>query len=108
MKIFPITLLIIPLLLFVTTHEVKSAERTFDVCDATKREAKKVSRKFTKLMELKKKNEELFDKFKNNFNAKVKISSNLFIIQTRTEPLILRKKLLTKQRLQLRCQGPTS
>ena len=111
MKFFPKSILaiasIIVSLLFIGKVPARASVKK-NSCKVSKREVQSVSKSLKRLRVLKKKNENLFDKYKNNFKAKIKISSNLFIIKIRSKTLSLRKKFLEKKHNQLRCKGPTS
>ncbi|MBG09161.1 MAG: hypothetical protein CME68_10410 [Halobacteriovoraceae bacterium] len=111
MKFFPKSILaiasIIVSLLFVGKVPARTSAKK-ENCIASKSEAQSVSTSLKRLRVLKKENENLFDKYKNDFKAKIKISSNLFIIKIRSKTLSLRKKFLEKKHNKLRCKGPTS
>ena len=108
MKLFPSLLKFIASLSVSLLSEAQGAEKTGGECIALKIQTHRVNKRLTRLVHLKRRNEGLFDKYKNNFNAKIKISSNLFIIQTKSESLLLRKKFLQKKHNKLQCQGAPS
>ena len=68
----------------------------------------KLGQKIKRLERLKRKNEKLFEKYQSNFSAKIKISSNLFIIQTRTESRALEISSLNKKMKEKSCQAKST
>ena len=111
MKFFPSSLLALAPIIITLLCEAKApagATATKEKCKASKEELRSVSKDLKRLSDLKKKNEGLFDKYKGDFKAKIKISSNLFIIRIRSKSLKLRKKFLKEKYHQLRCKGTLS
>ena len=111
MKFFPSSLLALAPIIITLLCEAKAlgnATVTKDKCVASKKELRSVSKDLKRLTDLKMKNEGLFDKYKGDFKAKIKISSNLFIIRIRSKSLNLRKQFLKEKHHQLRCKGPLS
>ena len=111
MKFFPISLLALAPIIITLLCEAKATGNntvTKERCNTSKKELRSVSKDLKRLTDLKKKNEGLFDKYKDDFKAKIKISSNLFIIRIRSKSLSLRKQFLKEKHLQLRCKGQNS
>ena len=111
MKFFPNSLLALAPIIITLLCEAKTTSNatvTKEECKASKKELRNVSKDLKRLTDLKRKNEGLFDKYKGDFKAKIKISSNLFIIRIRSKSLNLRKQFLKEKHHQLRCKGPLS
>ena len=74
-------------------------------CQEWAAQKSKLGLEIKRLKRLKTKNENLFEKYQSNFSAKIKISSNLFIIQTRAESKTLEINSLNKKMKGKNCQA---
>ena len=111
MKFFPSLLLALAPTIICLFSEAKvpaQTPTTKQECEASKKELQIVTKKLERLIKLKDENESLFEKYKSDFKAKIKVSSNLLIIHLRSKTLTMRKKSLKEKQNQINCKGPTS
>ena len=111
MKFFPSLLMALAPIIFVIFSEAKvpvQASITKKRCAAQRKEFQVITKKLERLKKLQKENESLFYKYKSDFKAKLKISSNLEVIQIRSKTLNLRKKSLKEKLHRKSCKGPIS